>query len=100
MIPRFPTHYDNAKRNPLLQGCYDALRDVKALCGNPSTDYYQDGMIQADEVWAALEPLRKLVFEVDGTNLSARMDARTDAEMLAALIAHDQKWRLELFGRG
>jgi len=98
VIPRFPTHYDHAKQNPLLQGCYDALRDLKAICDNPSEDYYQTGMIAAEDVWAALEPLRQLVFEVDGTNLAARMDKRTDEEMLAAVIAHDQKWRRELFG--
>jgi hypothetical protein len=87
-LPYFPTQHLMVRGNPLLQGCYDALRDLKAMCDNPSTDYYQHGMIDADEVWAALEPLRNLVFEVDGTNTSARLDARTPEEMLAAYLNH------------
>jgi hypothetical protein len=98
MLPRFTTQHDLARNNPLLQGCYDALRDVKAMCDNPSEDYYQSGMINADDVWAALEPLRQLVFEVDGTSTSARIDSRSDEEMLEAVIEHDKKWRRELLG--
>lgn len=99
MIPRFETHYDRANRNPLLQGCYDALRDLKAMCDNPSEDYYQSGMIRADEVWEALEPLRKLVFEVDGTATSAKLDAlnkKSPSEIVARIIAQEKKMREEI----
>lgn len=74
-IPHFATPSRLTHRSPLVQRCYAALRELREMVDrSDNCDYYCSGMISAEEMWDALAPLRELVFEVDGTRLSERVD--------------------------
>lgn len=83
MIPKWTTQAEVNRSNPLLQQCYASLRDLKRLCEDADNgDYYCSGMVSADEMWELLAPLREMVFVVDGTRMSERLDSYSDAQIL------------------